>query len=73
MMAYVGSATCKWDSCAGEAIVSAMGGKFTTPTGHQITYHPQETRSNPEGIFCSLNPEVHSKSINFMKSLKEEL
>lgn len=40
MMAYVGSATCKWDSCAGESIIKAMGGKFTTPLGNDITYNP---------------------------------
>ena len=40
MMAYVGSATSKWDSCAGESIVKAMGGYFTTPHGNQISYDP---------------------------------
>lgn len=55
MMAYVGSATSKWDSCAGESIVKAMGGYFTTPLGNQISYDPNESLSNQEGIFCSLD------------------
>ena len=46
MMAYVGSATSKWDSCAGEAIVKAMGGKFTTPSGKNIGYDPNRPISN---------------------------
>lgn len=56
MMAYVGSATSKWDSCAGDAIVTAMGGLFTTPSGQSINYDPEQNSSNPDGIFCSLNP-----------------
>lgn len=59
MMAYVGSATSKWDSCAGESIVKAMGGYFTTPLGNQISYDPNESLSNQEGIFCSLDKGIH--------------
>lgn len=40
IMAYVGANTSKWDSCAGEAIIKAMDGNFTTPTGKDITYNP---------------------------------
>jgi|688.fasta_scaffold1442666_1 3'-phosphoadenosine 5'-phosphosulfate (PAPS) 3'-phosphatase len=41
MMAYVGSATHKWDSCAGEAVVKSLGGCFTTPSGKSINYDPK--------------------------------
>ncbi len=54
-MAYVGASTSKWDSCAGQAIIRAMGGNFTTPTGKNITYNPNESLENAEGIFCSFN------------------
>lgn len=73
MMAYVGSATSKWDSCAGESIIKAMGGNFTTPLGNQISYDPNESLSNREGIFCSFDKEVHNKSIEFIKGLKLDL
>jgi 3'-phosphoadenosine 5'-phosphosulfate (PAPS) 3'-phosphatase len=32
ILAYISSYTSKWDSCAGEAIVKALGGYFVTPT-----------------------------------------
>ena len=73
MMAYVGSATSKWDSCAGEAIIRAMGGNFTTPLGNEINYDPNESLSNNEGIFCSFDKEMHNKSVEFIKSLKLDL
>jgi 3'-phosphoadenosine 5'-phosphosulfate (PAPS) 3'-phosphatase len=41
MMMYLKSQTNKWDSCAGEAIITAMGGHFTTPSGQPIHYSPQ--------------------------------
>lgn len=40
MLAYVASYTCKWDSCAGEAIVSAMGGYFLTEKKEALIYDP---------------------------------
>ncbi len=55
MMAYVGSATSKWDSCAGESIIKAMGGYFTTPLGNKISYDPKDSSLNNEGIICSFD------------------
>lgn len=37
-MCYCESWTHKWDSCAGDAIIKAMGGRFTTPYGNDIEY-----------------------------------
>lgn len=49
-----------------------MGGYFTTPLGNQISYDPNESLSNKEGIFCSFNRDLHDKSIEFIQSLKTE-
>ncbi len=37
-MTYCEQWTHKWDSCAGDAIIKAMGGSFTSPYGNDILY-----------------------------------
>ena len=39
-LVYVKTGNCRWDSCAGEAIVRAMGGIFTNQFGQHIDYDP---------------------------------
>ena len=36
---YAGNATYKWDSCAGEAIMYSLKGKFTNQFGSPIIYN----------------------------------
>ena len=64
-MAFCQSWTHKWDSCAGDAIIRAMGGHFTAPWGHPIRYieDPQNTY-NKKGMLVSLDREVYNKSID---------
>lgn len=38
---YIRANNHKWDSCAPEAIVQALGGFFTDIYGHPIPYDPQ--------------------------------
>lgn len=40
VLAYVANFTCKWDSCAGEAIIRAMGGYFLTENKQSLIYDP---------------------------------
>lgn len=40
VMLYLDSWTHKWDTCAGEAIVKAMGGWFMTSSRKEIVYDP---------------------------------
>jgi len=55
-MAYLDAWTHKWDSCAGDAIIKAMGGYFTTPWGANIVYHPDRaTTHNKLGMVASLD------------------
>jgi len=56
VMAYCESWTHKWDSCAGDAIIRAMGGKFTAPWGNPIKYieDPNNTH-NKKGMLVALD------------------
>lgn len=42
LLAYCESFTRKWDSCAGHAIIEAMGGFFYDQKGDEIIYDPDE-------------------------------
>lgn len=66
-MVYLESWTHKWDSCAGDAIIKAMGGKFTTPFGNNITYDPDaEVTFNKQGMVAALDREVYEKCMDAM-------
>lgn len=39
-MSYLAAYTCKWDSCAGQAIVRSLGGYFSDPRGDELIYDP---------------------------------
>lgn len=55
-MAYCQNWTHKWDSCAGEAIIKAMGGKFTTPWGNNIRYNVDRSSThNKQGMIATLD------------------
>jgi len=66
-MAYLDAWTHKWDSCAGDAIIKAMGGYFTTPWGANIIYHPDRaTTHNKLGMVASLDREIYEKCMDSM-------
>lgn len=39
ILLYYGANICKWDSCAGEAIILALGGYFTDKYNNPISYN----------------------------------
>lgn len=43
---FIDSRTSKWDSCAGEAIIKAMGGFSIKPNMEEIIYDPNEEYIN---------------------------
>lgn len=59
-MVYINTGNCRWDSCAGEAIVKAMGGVFTNQLGKDINYdaNAQDYR-NSEGNVCAFSHDLH--------------
>lgn len=44
----------KWDICAGNAILLALGGSMTTKTNHIISYTDDESPVNTDGIIATL-------------------
>ena len=64
-MAYCESWTHKWDSCAGDAIIRAMGGRFTSPFGNNINYFADSTNTyNKQGMLATLDREVYEKCMD---------
>ncbi|XP_034490020.1 putative inositol monophosphatase 3 [Drosophila innubila] len=49
----------KWDICAGDAILRALGGAMTTLNDEAINYGPNESPVNKDGLLASL--EQHGK------------
>ncbi|CAD5111723.1 DgyrCDS1012 [Dimorphilus gyrociliatus] len=45
----------KWDICAGNAIVNAMGGKMTTTKNDKINYSASGSNENNEGLLAYLS------------------
>lgn len=59
---YVGQGTKKWDSCAGEALIKAIGGVCSGIYG-KIYQYPNDSNEkqllNDEGILCASDPELY--------------
>jgi len=52
--------TKKWDTCAPEAILTAMGGRLTDIHGNKLGYLPSVKHVNAGGVLATINPEQHS-------------
>ncbi|XP_076443099.1 3'(2'),5'-bisphosphate nucleotidase 1-like isoform X2 [Babylonia areolata] len=44
----------KWDTCAPEAVLHAVGGRLTDILGRPIPYHAHVTPSNPSGLLATV-------------------
>ena len=60
----------KWDICAGNAILNALGGKMTTLAGDNIDYRGDEKGSekNEGGVLASMRD--HLMLVDKLKNLK---
>lgn len=54
----------KWDICAGNAILNALGGKMTTLTGENITYGSELSNLNSGGLVATF--KHHKSYINVL-------
>ena len=62
---YVAAGNCKWDSCANEAIIYALGGFFSDVKGNQIIYDPDNKNFlNALGNVCLFDSDLHKNLIN---------
>jgi 3'-phosphoadenosine 5'-phosphosulfate (PAPS) 3'-phosphatase len=55
---FIDAKTSKWDTCAGEAIIKAMGGFTTSQNLEQIEYFADKSYENSIGFVFSLFEDV---------------
>lgn len=62
----------KWDICAGDAILRALGGKMTTLDNEYIDYGPSESPVNARGLLATIvnHEEYIEKLMDYRKSHK---
>ena len=65
---FIDARTSKWDSCAGEAIVKAMGGFSIKPNMEAIIYDPNEEYANNEGFIASLSQDVFNEIQDYIST-----
>ena len=64
----------KWDTCAPEAILHAMGGRLTDIHGAEYTYHSGVQHQNMEGVLATARSEDHAQYVlELPQSLKEQV
>lgn len=64
----------KWDTCAPEAILHAMGGKLTDIHGDDYQYHSEVQHQNMEGVLATARSEDHALYVTELpQSLKEQV
>jgi len=64
----------KWDTCAPEAILHAMGGKLTDIHGDDYEYHSEVQHQNMEGVLATARSDIHALYVaELPQSLKEQV
>lgn len=49
----------KWDTCAPEAVLRAMGGRLTDIHGNDFKYHPDVVAQNTGGVLATAFADDH--------------
>ena len=57
----------KWSTCAGNALLSALGGEMTTRKGNLIDYSLQSESTINDGLIATLSEEKHKQYLNKLK------
>ncbi|KAK0069398.1 inositol monophosphatase 3 [Biomphalaria pfeifferi] len=63
----------KWDICAGNAILNAVGGKMTTLDGDFIDYSPNLNVKNERGLLATVNSKLHYDYLDKLGSKAKDL
>lgn len=70
-MVYLGARTSMWDICAGEALIKAAGGQFTTTDGKEMEYdHTSNNFLNKGGVVCSMDTNLQTKLLESTSQYK---
>jgi len=56
---YASPGTKKWDSCAPEAVLHAVGGRLTDVHGNTYTYEPTVKKANSTGTVATALASQH--------------
>ena len=67
---YDRSGTKKWDTCAGEALLLAMGGVLTDMKGNCYDYTKDAELANQGGVLAMLDREHHKKVVKVTENYK---
>jgi len=66
--------TKRWDTCAPEAILEAMGGRLTDVHGSHYDYDRNTGHSNSRGVLATARDQDHNWYIqNIPEDVKKEL
>eukprot|EP00088_Acartia_fossae_P015237 TRINITY_DN18317_c0_g1_i2.p1 TRINITY_DN18317_c0_g1~~TRINITY_DN18317_c0_g1_i2.p1 ORF type:complete len:110 (+),score=25.28 TRINITY_DN18317_c0_g1_i2:1-330(+) len=64
----------KWDTCAPEAILHAMGGKLTDMKGDNYQYHSKVEHRNMDGVLATAIADDHAWYIqNIPQDVKDKV
>ncbi|GFN79078.1 inositol monophosphatase 3-like [Plakobranchus ocellatus] len=63
----------KWDICAGNAILNALGGKMTTLDGDFINYSPNLDPKNERGLLATVNNRLHYEYLEKLGAKAKEI
>lgn len=70
VLIYLKAANHKWDSCAGEAIILALGGFFSDSNGAAIEYDPYaKSTVNEKGNICAIDADLFHSIINYTSKI----
>lgn len=58
---FASKGTKKWDTCAPEALLHAVGGRMTDILGRELPYDANARHGNNEGLFATARAEDHAK------------
>lgn len=60
----------KWDTCAPEAVLTAIGGKLTDICGNHYLYHKDVEHPNSRGVFATGKGISHA---NLIKKIPQDV
>lgn len=67
---YDRTGTKKWDTCAGEALLEALGGVITGMNGDYYEYKVGGELANKNGVLAMINKKKHSEIIEITKKFE---